>query len=87
VVANESEAAAAEAFLRELAEVARLPRRTTFLTPVGRFPEVITKAPPSDLGIFGISTDPDFDLLERVTVLSRSSCLFVADSGRESARA
>ena len=87
VVGDESQSAPAEAFLRELAEVARLPRRTAFLTPVGRFPEVISKAPPSDLGIFGISADPDFDLLERVTVLSRSSCLFVADSGRESARA
>ena len=87
VVSDPGQAPYAEEFLRELADIARLPRRTQFMTPVGSFPDVVASVPPADLGIFGMSAVPDFDLIETVTRLSRSSCLFVADSGRESARA
>ena len=87
VVSSPSEVGATEEFLRELADIARLPRRTRFRVPVGTFPQVVSAAPLSDLGIFGMSAAPNFDLMREVTDLSRSSCLFVADSGRESARA
>jgi hypothetical protein len=87
VVADASDVPLAEAFLRELADIARLPKRTQFRVPVGTFPEAVVSAPLCDLGIFGISAWPDFALMEKVTRLSQSTCLFVADSGRESARA
>ncbi len=76
----------AEAFLTELADLARLPKNTTRHLIPGRFPEDADKAPLSDLAIVGMRASPDFGLMEEIIHRTRASCLFVADSGLESAR-
>ncbi len=35
--------------------------------------------------VIGLQPEPDFAFVRRMVLLSRSSCLFVVDSGRESA--
>jgi hypothetical protein len=77
----------AHEFLERLRELARLPASTRNHVLVGTFPEAATSAPFSDLAIVGLQEVPDFAFIRRVTDLSRASCLFVADSGRESALA
>ena len=86
-VANESSVEAARAFLDELVDLARLPAKTNREIRVGTFPHVAALAPACDLSIVGLGPEPDFDFVRQVTNLTRATCLFVADSGRESARA
>ncbi len=47
--------------------------------------EVIGDAPRADVSIFGLPDTPNFNYMREVTELSNSSCLFVRDSGQESA--
>jgi hypothetical protein len=54
----------------------------------GTFHEALQRAPTADVSILGLRRPvPDLDAAEELTWLSRSSCLFVLDGGRESARA
>ena len=85
VVPDESQRQEAEDFVREIRELARLPRSTRAHALVGSFEQAVTEAPQSDMDVFGLQADPDFEFVSRMVRLSRSSCLFVADSGRESA--
>jgi hypothetical protein len=39
----------------------------------------------ADLDIFGLQPSPDLELCRRLVGRARSTCLFVLDSGRESA--
>ncbi len=68
-------------------DLARIPDRAKSLVLVGPFNECAGNAPQSDLDIMGMQGRPDFDFMNRMIDVTRSSCLFVADSGRESARA
>ena len=49
------------------------------------FKEVIVKAPKGDVSIFGLANDLHFSFMREVTEMTNSSCLFVRDSGKESA--
>ncbi len=53
----------------------------------GAFREAVKEAPRADLNILGLQEEPDFDFMVTMVSESASSCLFVADSGRESSRA
>jgi amino acid transporter len=87
VVPDESEVENGDAFLYELSELARFPLTTKRLTMVGKFAECAAKAPQSDLDLMGLQSAPDFSWMRQMIDVTRSSCLFVTDSGRESARA
>ncbi|CAN5876395.1 amino acid permease [soil metagenome] len=69
-------------YLHNVIELARLPH-TSVQVLEGPFFEQVTHAPVADLTSFGLSTEIDFDLLGRLVQLTRSSCLFVRDSGEE----
>ncbi len=73
-------------FLRQLVDLARMPRAEV-VVEVGDFREVIARIEPADLDIIGMPNDLDFDFARSMVKLSRSACLFVRDSGDENALA
>ena len=73
-------------FLENLSDQARLPSMTDFYVLIGSFKNTITTAPRSDINIFGLAQDKiQFQFIREVPELTRSSCIFVKDSGQESA--
>ncbi len=72
-------------FLEKLNDMARLPSRTYFHVIVGNFQETISAAPRADINIFGLGEKPAFDFMRSTADNINSSCLFVKDSGWESA--
>ncbi|MFP4596830.1 MAG: Na-K-Cl cotransporter [Persicimonas sp.] len=69
-----------------LVNLARLPEPKIHLLEES-FEDGLAKAPRADLNILGLSDPPDFELMRRAVTKTRSSCVFVADSGQESALA
>lgn len=74
-------------FLRELQEEARIPGEAEFLVVEGSFSQHLAEAPRGDLNILGLSKQVDTGWMQRTTQATRSSCLFVRASGKESALA
>lgn len=74
-------------FLKTLANDARLPRNTQVFLYDGEFHEKLEEAPRADISIFGLSRSIGQDSLRTLVSRTRSSCLFVLDSGNESALA
>lgn len=75
-------------FLERLSDQARLPSRTEFHVLPGSFNEALTIAPRADINIFGLSLTGDelpLDFIRDVSEAIKSSCVFVVDSGQESA--
>ncbi|MGH1363967.1 MAG: amino acid permease [Calditrichia bacterium] len=72
-------------FLERLSDTARLPSMTNFHVVIGNFQETIEAAPKADVNIFGLGEKPSFDFMRGVVNKTNSSCLFVKDSGHESA--
>lgn len=71
-------------FLEKLGDRARLPSMTDFHVLIGQFKDVVLQAPPADINIFGVGHDTiSFDFIRDVSELTKSSCLFVRDSGEE----
>ncbi len=88
VIADEGDRAAAQAFLEELCDLARLPTSVSRRVMVGSFDEALDRAPVADLSILGLQRDtPNLAWCAEVPLKARGSCLYVLDSGRESARA
>ncbi|MBH24949.1 MAG: hypothetical protein CMH57_10940 [Myxococcales bacterium] len=85
VIGDESERPQAEAFLADLLDLARIPKPADSLVLVGGFQACLASAPRSDIDILGLQQEPDFDFVAGAVELTRSTCLFVMDSGRESA--
>lgn len=83
--AEESEKERIVGFLERLSDLARLPSMTEFHVLVGSFQDTIAAAPRADVNIFGIGEEPSFDFMRGATDWTNSSCLFVKDSGMESA--
>ncbi|MBL7075156.1 Na-K-Cl cotransporter [candidate division KSB1 bacterium] len=73
--------------LQRIVERARMPAHTELSVHLGDFREVLTKAPLADLNIFGMGEALDCGYLREIAQLIQSSCLFVRDSGAESALA
>lgn len=86
VVPDEADVAEARRYLDEVIDLARLPGVTPTVL-VGGFEECVGSAELADLTVMGLQRRPDFAFVTRMVELSRSSCLMVLDSGRESARA
>jgi len=73
-------------FLERVSDRARLPAMTDFHVLVGSFKESLKGAPRADINIFGLGTGQiPFDRIRETTDVTRSSCIFVKDSGQESA--
>jgi hypothetical protein len=87
VVGSADEVERAEAFLAELVDLVRLPASSERRVEIGAFADSVRSITSADLNILGLQPEPDFDFVARVVEESRSTCLFVVDSGRESALA
>jgi amino acid transporter len=85
VADNEEDKSRLYKFLNNLSQQTRLPSQTEFHVLAGKFEEALRKAPRSDINIFGIGEKFEFNFMRNITELSNSSCLFVKDSGSESA--
>lgn len=74
-------------FLNQLIDDARLPGHTQCHVYQGTLLDQVRAAPQADLNIFGLARQVDKQFLDTLVRRSSSSCLFVRDSGRESALA
>ncbi|MBA7655992.1 hypothetical protein ES703_63905 [subsurface metagenome] len=72
-------------FLERLGEQVRLPSMSEFYVLTGDFQDVVESAPKADVNIFGLAHKLSFDFMRSVPKSSKSSCLFIGDSGQESA--
>jgi solute carrier family 12 sodium/potassium/chloride transporter 2 len=55
------------------------------LVLVGNFTEAIETAPRGDINLFGLAPGIDCPVVRNIAESAQSSCLFVRDSGLESA--
>jgi amino acid transporter len=72
-------------FLERLSDMARLPSRTEFHVISAGFHDAIAAAPRADVNIFGLGDKLSFSFMRGATDWTSTSCLFVKDSGMESA--
>jgi hypothetical protein len=72
--------------LQRVAELARLPISSVVIIE-GELRDHLGDAPRSDLDVFGMSSEPDYDFMRQALADTRSTCIFVTDSGQESALA
>jgi hypothetical protein len=77
----------AEPYLKELISLGRLPRRTRFIIKQSSFKDALLEVPRGDINFFGLPAEFDRQFLENVFKTVDASCLFVRDSGNESALA
>ncbi|MBE2220902.1 MAG: amino acid permease [Anaerolineae bacterium] len=87
VVPTEETSEKADDFLEELKSFARLPAGTGIKVFVGSFWEALPQGPAADLTILGLQAQPDLDFVEKAVKIIDASCIFVRDSGDESALA
>ncbi|MFW6206857.1 MAG: amino acid permease, partial [Gemmatimonadota bacterium] len=85
VVERREDEERARGFMNRLADLARL--EASIVVASGSLDGFLPAAPVADLNLLGLSPDPDFDFVERIVEVTRSSCLFVRDSGTENALA
>ena len=86
-VADEEQRAAALTYLDNLRTLTRLPSETGVLVWQDSFAEALKQAPRADLSSFGLPRDPDLAFSQRIVEMVDGSCIFVRDSGDESALA
>ncbi len=87
VVDDEEMESQARPFLQELISLARLPASTTLHLYQGSFWQVLAQAPRADLTILGLQARPDLEFIARAIEVVDGTCVFVRDSGDESALA
>lgn len=81
-VVDESQVEEAYRYLDNLVDVARLKGVQTHVE-IGNFKDALVSAPQADVDIMGLPEDPDLDELRTYIELTKSACVFVADSGKE----
>ena len=86
-VSDEETREKANEFLIRLISLARLPKNTEVAILMLPFKEAVAQAPRADLNIFGLSREPDMQFVQNLAQLVNGSCVFVRDSGDESALA
>jgi len=69
----------------KMAELIRMPRDTQVVVLTGGFIPSVSRAPSADLNIFGFAQEINWEDMDNVVELINTSCLFVKDSGEESA--
>jgi amino acid transporter len=85
VVKDEAQQTAASTYLETLIELGRMPRGTQPVVLIGSLTDAIPQAPEADLSIWGLPDQIDLDFMRHMTEQTVSSCIFVHDSGKESA--
>jgi len=83
-VKSKDEQRKATTILNRIAERARIPSKSEISVIIGDFKEILQKAPPADLNVFGVSDDFNCNSMRELSTLSEISCIFVKDSGEES---
>ncbi|MGK7930330.1 MAG: amino acid permease, partial [Microcystaceae cyanobacterium] len=87
VIPQEKDREAAENYLNSLRDLCRIPSTATTLIIVGEFPACIIQTPQGDMDFMGLQSTPDFQFVQNTINATGSSCLFISDSGSESALA
>jgi len=72
-------------FLERLSDQTRLPSLTEFFVLTGNFEETLNSAPRADINIFGLPEELNFEMMRKTPEIMNSSCLYIKDSGKESA--
>ena len=72
-------------FLHILSDQARLPSMTDLHVLIGEFDDALQRAPRADVNILGFPRKISFDLMRNAAEKTKSTCLFVGDSGQEDA--
>lgn len=78
---------ATQKFLTKLMRYARMPKDIRVQVEHGDFWAFISRAPRADLNIMGLSENVQKDMLISLVMKTGASCIFVLDSGNESALA
>ena len=87
MIEDETEIAKARVGLESVARRGRLPLDCELEVLAGSFPEDLKDSPPADINIFGISNEIDVKAMHTITMEAGTTCLFIRDSGQESALA
>ena len=75
----------AEIGLRQISQRGRLPFDVDQRVLIGNFFDLLTRSPEADINIFGMSTELDVNYMRRLADRVDAACLFIKDSGQESA--
>ena len=86
-IGEERDPEPAETFLQELADLARLPGDTEVTIVQAPFTEALRMVRRADLAIFGLPNPARLTFCQEIVAAVDGSCLFVRDSGEESALA
>ena len=86
-VADEPTAKQGTQFLTELIDLARLPSQTEVHVIAAPFMQAVQSAPQADLSTFGLPKEPDLRFYQEIVSVVDGSCIFIRDSGEESALA
>jgi hypothetical protein len=81
-VVEEPQVEVAYRYLDNLCDLARLKDVKTHVE-IGSFQEALGSSPQADVDILGLPEDPNLNNLRLYIELTKSACVFVADSGRE----
>jgi solute carrier family 12 (sodium/potassium/chloride transporter), member 2 len=87
IVESEENRQAGVKFLEKVIELGRMPVATRAMVRCGEFNEQMQHMPHADLNIFGIGDRANVHLIHRMVLQTQASCIFVLDSGHESALA
>jgi hypothetical protein len=77
----------AQEYLQELVSLARLPKDTQVRVIDSPFRDAVRQVPSADINFFGLPDDFQPEFLREIIDIVGASCLFVRDSGDESALA
>jgi len=86
-IAKDQDPEPAEMFLQELVDLARLPNNTMVTAVQAPFAEALHQVRRADLAIFGLPNPAQLTFCQEIVAAVDGSCLFVRDSGEESALA
>jgi solute carrier family 12 sodium/potassium/chloride transporter 2 len=86
-VMHPSKLGAAKEYVDALRDLCRIPNQAHTYMLVGKLEASVTMAPHADISFIGLAPIPNFEFVLRMRQLSNSSCLFISDSGGESALA
>ena len=87
VVSSEPDIKRTHNRLRKFCAATRMPAHTEVIVLGGAFPDTLGEAPPADLNIFGLTETVDPNHMRELTESVQTTCLFIRDSGTESALA
>ena len=72
-------------FLNRLSDQTRLPSMSEFHVLIGDYKTALKNAPRADINIMGVGDNLPFEMMRETSELTKSSVLFVKDTGNVSA--